>query len=116
VRQNLGAGVRELTALVARQEPGREQFSLKAPGLVPIATLGAVKRRIDALRLLHLEQVVLGPVRGLHEHGRVELDFDDAVLHLLYAADAEGRKHRIQAADKVAFGNGNRQGTGVRGW
>ena len=106
MRQDLGAGIRELSALVARQKPGREQFHLKAPGLVPIAAFGAVKRRIDPLRLLHLQQLVLRPIRGFHEDGRVELDFDDAVAQLLYAAGAVRRKQRIQAADEVAFGDG----------
>jgi hypothetical protein len=106
VRQDLGAGVAELTALVAGQEPRRLHLQLEAPRLFPLAARRPLQRRLHALQFGEVEKLVFGAVRRRHEDGGVELHLGQVVAHLDGAADAIGLVNGVRAADQGAFGEG----------
>jgi hypothetical protein len=108
VRQDLGAGVAELAALVAGEEPRRLHLQLEPPRLFPFAARRPLQRRLDALHFGEVEDLVLRAVGRRHEDGGVELHLGLVGAHLHDAADAIGLVHGVRAADAGAFGEGRR--------
>src|SRR6266404_5103718 len=103
MRKNLGAGIGELTAFVASQESSGEQLQLETPGVIPLTSSRALKRRIDTLKLGKEENLVLGTIRRLHEDGRIELNLGVLTSDLLNVADTVGFVEGVCASYKVAI-------------
>src|SRR6267142_4984699 len=103
MRQNFGAGVGKLAAFVAGEKARRRHLQLKPPRLVPFTLCRTIKRRINALKLLQMENLILGAIRRLHEDRRIKLNLRLLAANLLDVADTVGLVEIVRAANESTF-------------